>query len=92
MVLACGPVIIEPKRTGIAFQVRVRAIGCTPRKSYLRIGFAFDRQRQHPRFVKITTFSARFHAHWIEVHTESELDAEVAQWIREAYAVSAQER
>jgi hypothetical protein len=91
MVLACGPVIIEPKRTGIAFQARVRAIGCTPRKSHLRLGFAFDCPRRHRRFVKVTSFSGRFHAHWIDIHDDSELNDQVTEWIREAYAVSSQE-
>ena len=92
MVLACGPVIIEPKRTGIAFQVRVRTIGCIPRKTHLQIVFAFDRPPRHRRFFKVTTYTGRFHAHWIEVCTAPELDAEVLNWIHDAYALSAQKR
>ncbi len=90
MVLACGPVIIEPKRTGIAFQVRVRALGCVPRKSYLKVGFAFAEQRQHPRFQKVKTYSPHWYTHWIHVRSEQELDGEVEAWIRDAYARAAQ--
>ena len=90
MVLACGPVIIEPKRTSVAFMVRVRAIGCEPHKSYLRIAFAFAQPHQHPRFIKTTSYTGRFHAHWIEVRQLSDLDEQVQAWVQEAYALSAQ--
>ena len=90
MVCACGPITINPQKRAIAFQVRVRALGCVPRKTYLRIGFAFRRPRRHSRFVKVQTHSPRFHAHWIVVRSETELDAQVERWIREAYAVAAQ--
>lgn len=90
MVRKCGPITINVQKTGISFQVRVRAIGCVPRKDHLRIGFAFSRPRAHPRFVKVESFTPTFHAHWIRVHAEEELDAEVAGWVRDAYQRAAQ--
>jgi hypothetical protein len=92
MVKRCGPVFIEPRKINIAFYTRVRAIGCTPHKTYIRIGFAFRRLHKHPRFVKTTSFSKSFHAHWIDVHSLTELDNEVRQWIRDAYKVSSQRK
>jgi len=35
MVRECGPVTIIPQKTRVVFQVRVRFLGCTPRRSYL---------------------------------------------------------
>jgi hypothetical protein len=90
MIRTCGPVTVNVQKSGIAFQVRVRALGCVPRKSYLRVGFAFVHPRRHPRFIKIESYTPRFHAHWIRVQSEEELDAEVMEWIREAYARAAQ--
>jgi hypothetical protein len=92
MVKRCGPVFIEPRKINIAFYTRVRGIGCTPHKSYIRIGFAFRWPRKHPRFVKTTSFSKSFHAHWVDIHSPAELDDQVQRWVREAYRVSSQQK
>jgi hypothetical protein len=90
MVRACGPVTINVQQSRIAFQVRVRALGCVPLKSQLRIGFAFSQRRSHPRFISVKTYGPTFHVHWISIRSEAELDAEVHEWTRAAYARSAQ--
>jgi hypothetical protein len=92
MVRACGPITINPGKSGIAMQVRVRCMGCVPRKAFLRVGFAFAERREHPRFYKIEAFSKYFIGHYIRVYSEDELDADVEQWIRDAYAVGEQRR
>jgi hypothetical protein len=90
LVRACGPVSINTSKNGIAFQVRVRALGCQPRKSYLRVGFAFSERRKNPRFVKVETFTPTFHAHWVHLVSEKDLDAELNSWIRDSYNRAAQ--
>jgi hypothetical protein len=59
LVRACEPVTIIPQKTRIAFQVRVRFAGITPRKSYLRVGFWFAERRDHPRFFRIEKYYPR---------------------------------
>jgi hypothetical protein len=90
MVRSCGRVIITPQRTRIVFQVRVRFLGCIPRKSYLICNFEFTRRKRHRRFRKVTTYARLWHGHELRVHSADELDAEVVQWIRESYAVGEQ--
>jgi hypothetical protein len=90
MVRACGPVTIVPQKTRVVFQVRVRLLGCVPRKPYLLCNFEFARRRPHPRFRKIETYGPHFHAHELRVDSEKELDGQVKEWIREAYAVGEQ--
>jgi hypothetical protein len=90
MVRECGPVTIVPQKTRVMFQVRVRFLGCMPRKSYLLCNFEFARRRTHPRFRKIETYAPRWHGHLLRVDSVRELDDQVAEWIREAYAVGEQ--
>lgn len=90
MVRACGPVRIIPQKTGIAFQVRVRFAGVSPRTSYLRGGFWFARRHHDPRFLKIETYGPRCHVHRFCIQSVEDLDADLKRWIREAYAVGEQ--
>jgi hypothetical protein len=90
MVRECGPVTIIPQKTRVMFQVRVRFLGCMPRKAYLLCNFEFAQRKAHPRFRKIETYAPRWHGHELRVDSEQELDDQVAEWIREAYAVGEQ--
>jgi hypothetical protein len=90
MARACGPITVNPKKTGIAFQVRVRFGGCQPRKSHLNCTVALPRRFDHPRFFKIETYSPRFIAHRFRIYHLEELDEEVQGWLCEAYDVGAQ--
>lgn len=90
LVQACRPVTIIPRKTRVAFQVRVRFAGAIPRKSYLLCGFWFTRRRDHPRFRKITKYAPRVYGHQVRVESEDEFDEEFRSWIREAYEVGQQ--
>jgi hypothetical protein len=90
MVQAYGPVTIVPQKTRVVFQVRVRFLGCVPRKSYLLCNFEFAQRRPHPRFRKIVTYYPHWHGHELRVDSVQELDDQVAEWIRESYAVGEQ--
>jgi hypothetical protein len=90
MVRACGPVHMIPQKTRVVFQVRMRFAGATPRKSHLICHFILPRRIDHARFHKIETFNPRCHAHYLRVAEESELDAELARWLKQAYEVGQQ--
>jgi hypothetical protein len=90
MLRACGPVNVLPHKANIAFQVRVRFGGCSPRKSYLLCSLALPTVQKHPRFTKITSYSPHFHGHFFRIDSEQQLDATVQRWMRKAYEVGAQ--
>ena len=90
MVRECGPVTVVPQKTRVVFQLRVRSLGCVPRRSYLLCTFEFTRRKPHPRFRKVTTYARLWHGHELRVDSREELDGEVRGWIRESYAVGEQ--
>jgi Domain of unknown function (DUF5655) len=90
-VRACGPVIVLPEQSRIAFQVRMSFAQVTPRQRWLDGHVVLARRRPHPRFRKIETFSPRNHVHHFRLMEPAEIDADFKSWIQEAYAVGAQE-
>ena len=88
---ACGPVIVIPEKTRIAFQVRMSFAQVTPRKHSIDGHVVLARRLEHPRFRRIETFSPRNHVHHFRLVSPAEVDAEFSAWLREAYAVGAQE-
>ena len=91
-VKGCGPITVNPGRRGIALQVRVRALGCVPKRSHLELGLAFRKPVSHPRFFKVVSYTGTFHAHWLRLERASDIDAQVRAWIRRAYATAAQQQ
>jgi hypothetical protein len=90
MIKKCGPVRILPEKTRIAFQVRMSFIAVSVRRNYLVGHFVFARRLEHPRFLRVETFSPGNHLHAFRLNSLDELDAEFADWVREAYAVGEQ--
>lgn len=91
MVEACGPVVLVPYRDRVGFMVRVRFAGAVPHSGWLDVGFWLPRRVDSPRFRRVETIYPRVHIHTIRVTAPQQLDAELAGWIREAYAVGCQE-
>ena len=90
-VLDCGPVIVLPEKTRIAFQVRMSFAQVSPRRNWLDGHLVLARRLPHPRFRRIDTISPRNHVHHFRLTTPREIDAEFRRWLAEAYAVGAQE-
>lgn len=91
MVEACGPVKLLPYRDKVGFMVRVRFAGAFPRTRWLEIGLWLPRRIEHPRFSRIETIYPKAHVHRLRVTEPSQLDRELAGWLKEAYAVGCQE-
>jgi hypothetical protein len=89
-IAAVGPVRVLPEKTRIAFQVRMSFAQVTPRRQWIDGHVVLARRLEHPRFRLIQTFSPRNHLHAFRIRSESEIDAEFAEWVREAYAVGEQ--
>lgn len=85
-----GPVIVLPEKTRIAFQVRMSFAQVTPRQRWVDGHVVLARRLAHPRFRKVETISPRNHVHHFRLASVAEVDATVAAWFREAYAVGAQ--
>lgn len=91
MVEACGPVTVVPYRDKVSFMVRVRFAGAVPRQRWLDLAFWLPRRVDAPRFHRVETIGPSVHLHLLRVTDEAQLDAEVAGWLAEAYAVGRQE-
>ena len=90
-VAECGPVIVIPEKTRIAFQVRMSFAQVTPHQRWLDGHLVLARRLPHPRFRRIDTISARNHVHHFRLTTPAEIDEDFRAWLREAYAVGKQE-
>ncbi|MGZ8847044.1 MAG: DUF5655 domain-containing protein [Pyrinomonadaceae bacterium] len=87
-----GPVIMSPVKTGIAFQVRVRFAGATPRKRWLSCTLWLKRRADHPLFYRIESVGPYDHIHRFRVASFDDLrDKELKKLLREAYGVGCQE-
>lgn len=85
-----GPVTVLPQKTRIAFQVRMSFAQVTPRRSGLDGHFVLARRVDDPRFLAVETFSPRNHLHRFRIERLEEIDAQMKEWMREAYAVGEQ--
>ena len=90
MVEQCGPAKLLPYREKVAYMVRVRFAGAVPSARWLDVGFWLSRRVESPRFRKVETIYPNAHVHFMRITDESELDAEVAGWLAEAYEVGCQ--
>jgi hypothetical protein len=92
LVEACGPVTYAAARTRVGFQVRMifAAVNRLSHRS-LDAHVILARRLDNPRFRRIESFSPRNHLHAFRVSDLAELDAEVEDWLREAYKVGKQE-
>jgi hypothetical protein len=87
---ACGPVVVIPEKTRIAFQARMSFAQLTVRSRWVDGHVVLARRRADPRFTKIETMSPRSHVHHFRLRTPDEVDDVVASWLREAYEVGMQ--
>ena len=86
-----GPVALVPYRDCVAFMVRVRFAGVKPANKWLDVEFWLTRRVESPRFRRIETLSPYTHLYTVRVTEPSDVDGELAAWLREAYAVGCQE-
>jgi Domain of unknown function (DUF5655) len=85
MVRACGRSHMIPQKTRVVFQTRIRFAGATPRKSHLICHFILPRKIGKKRFQKIERYGRRCYGHYLRVESKTELNSDVARWLKEAY-------
>jgi hypothetical protein len=83
-----GPVAEEPKKTSIHLVNKTAFAGIATRKSALVLTIKSDRRLSSPRIHKSEQTSAnRFH-HEVKLSRPAEVDAELVNWLKNAYALS----
>jgi hypothetical protein len=86
-----GPFTIDPAKTRISFQGRVRFAGVAGvTKDALIIGFWLKRRIDNPRFARVEHIPPRDWVYRVRIADMKELDAELLGWLREAYDVGQQ--
>ena len=86
----CGPVLVEPTASRIGFKARMTFAALMPAARAVNGHVVLARRREDPRFLRIETFSPRNHLHAFRLAAPEDVDAEVEDWLREAYVVGLQ--
>jgi hypothetical protein len=86
-----GPTTMVVYRDRVAFMVKVRFGGATPKRDHLELGFWFTERDEDPRFSKIETIITNAHVHRIKIRSLDQLDDHVRLWIDRAYRVGCRE-
>lgn len=88
----CGPVRIYPQKTRVVMQVRIRFAGGQPQQRRFVAGFLLPRGTKSPRFSRtLSNLSRHYVACYLPLSRESDVDAEVRRWVRQAYRIGCQE-
>ena len=91
LVRRCGPVLVIPEKTRIAFQVRMSFAAVSVKPDRIVGHVVLARCLESPRFTKIESISRRNHVHSFCFRSREELNDEVLAWLREAYTVGLQQ-
>jgi hypothetical protein len=86
----CGPVVVLPEKSRIAFQVRMSFAAISFRRDGLNGHVVLARRLENPRFTRIESISPRNHVHHFRLRSLADLDADLQTWLREAYRVGQQ--
>jgi hypothetical protein len=90
-VASIGPATVYAQKTRIVFQTRARFAGLIVRRNRIEVGLWLKRRREHPRLYRIEFYPPSDYVHRIRLASLSEIDRELAQFVREAYKVGRQE-
>jgi len=85
-----GPVKVLPEKTRVAFQVRMSFAAFTLRRHWVDGHVVLARRLDSPRFRRVDVISPRNQVHIFRLTDPSQVDAEVAAWLAEAYKVGEQ--
>jgi Domain of unknown function (DUF5655) len=88
LVSACGPFTYSVSKSAITFKGARRGFAGA-RLTHRALGGYLDLQRRvdDPRITRSSPYTSRLYVHQFRIETASQLDDEVAGWIREAYQV-----
>ena len=91
LVRTIGPATVYAQKTRIVFQTRARFVSLIVRGNWIEIGLWLKQRREHPRLYRIEFYPPSDYVHRIRLASLSEIDRELARFVREAYKVGRQE-
>ena len=81
MIQGLGPVIVNPEKTRIAFQVRMSFAAVMLKRQWIDGHVVLARRLESPRFRRIETISPRNHVHSFRLTSPDEIDEEFVGWL-----------
>lgn len=86
LIARCGPYLVSPAKTRVAFMARVRFAGVTSVSAEaLTIAFSLPRPKRSSRFTKVKEVVPGWWLHRLRVTAASQLDGELLGWLKESY-------
>lgn len=82
MALEVAPFHIIPQKSRVVFQLRMRCVGATPMKSYLRAHFVLPRLVQSPRIQAIQQFKPNQFLTFVPISNALEVDETIRELIQ----------
>jgi len=86
-----GPITVIAQKTRIVIMVRVRFNGAVVRCKWMDYSIALRREVSHPLLRGVAWYSPRWAAHTFRFTGPADVDDSIENWLREPYAVGAQQ-
>lgn len=83
-----GTVKESAKQTSIHLEKNSGFAGVHPRKTYFNLEFRTDYKIDNPRITRTQQLSARRFEHTVKLEHESDIDAQLLQWLKDAYELT----
>ena len=84
-----GPVEEDPKKTSIHLNRKSALVGVETRKTYLLLTIKADHRIDSPRIEKFEQISAKRVYHKVRITSAKDFDAELKDWLKDAYQLAA---
>lgn len=89
LVETCGPALVVPAKTRIAFQVRtIFAAVNSVNEGGMQAHVVLSRHVENPRFIRVEELTPHSFVHHFRIESPAQLDQEVQEWLKEAYQAS----
>ncbi len=83
-----GAITVAPKQTSIHLEKKSGFAGVHPRSTYFNLEFRTDYRIDAPRITRVQQLSARRFEHTVKLANKSDVDAQLLQWLKDAYELS----
>jgi hypothetical protein len=83
-----GDIKVSPKQTSIHLEKNSGFAGVHPRNAYFNLEFRTDYKIDDPRITRVQQLSARRYEHTVKLEKQSDVDAQLLKWLKDAYELS----
>jgi hypothetical protein len=84
LIRRCGEVLVAPTKTRVLFKLRTVFASVAVSKNWLDVVFVLGRRQQHRRIKKAQKEYPGI-VHFLRIEKASDLDADLIDWLQEAY-------